>query len=156
MSKTIPLDPFKMWKNIYDQTESSWSDIIQQSMKKDSFSEGMGETLNQFLQFQELSKKMTASYLEQVNVPSREEVANVASLIINLEEKVDNLEDNLEKDLAELNYSKEIGQLRRAVTNLDKKMDKILEAIEGMNNSASVIKMAEKNEPAKIAKDAKK
>lgn len=133
MTTTNTFDPFKMWKNIYDQTESSWSDIIQQSMKKEAFSEGMGETLNQFLQFQELSRKMTESYLEQMNVPSRDEVANVASLVINLEEKIDRLEEGFEEDLEKLNNEKEIGQLRKSMTNLDKKMDKILQAIEKLN-----------------------
>lgn len=133
MTATNSFDPFKMWKNIYDQTESNWSDIIQQSMKKESFSEGMGETLNQFLQFQELSRKMSESYLEQMNVPSRDEVANVASLVINLEEKLDNLEEGLENDLEKLNKEKEIGQLRRSISNLDKKMDQILQVIEGLN-----------------------
>lgn len=133
MTTTKSFDPFKMWKNIYDQTESDWSGIIQQSMRKETFSEGMGETLNPFLQFQELSRKMTESYLEQMNVPSRDEVANVASLVINLEEKIDGLEEGFEENSEKLNKEKEIGQLRKSITNLDKKMDKILQAIDKLN-----------------------
>lgn len=155
MTKTNTLDPFKMWKNIYDQTESSWSDIIQQSMRKESFSEGMGETLNQFLQFQELTKKMSESYLEQMNVPSRDELANVASLVINLEDKIDNLEDSFEKDIEKLDRAEEITELRNSVTDLDKKMDLVLQAIEGIKTKEQAAS-ADKNASATATKSKKK
>lgn len=155
MTKTNTLDPFKMWKNIYDQTESSWSDIIQQSMRKESFSEGMGETLNQFLQFQELTKKMSESYLEQMNVPSRDELASVASLVINLEDKIDNLEDSFEKDIEKLDQAEEITELRNSVTDLDKKMDLVLQAIEGIKTKEQAAS-ADKNASATATKSKKK
>jgi polyhydroxyalkanoic acid synthase PhaR subunit len=130
LSQTLPLDPFKMWKNIYDQTEANWNDAIQESLKKESFSEGMGETLNYYLQYQELTKKTTESYLKQVNIPTRGELADVASLVINLEGKVDDLDDKFDEELSKLDATKEISQLRRTVTNLEKKLDKVLEALE--------------------------
>ncbi|MEK3934833.1 polyhydroxyalkanoate biosynthesis repressor PhaR [Sporosarcina sp. FSL W7-1349] len=133
MSQTLQFDPFAMWKTIYEQTEANWNDAIQQSMKKESFSEGMGETLNYYLQFQELAKKMTESYLKQANMPTRGELADVASLIINLEEKVDNLDDRFDEEIAKLDAAKEIAQLRRVVSNLDKKLDLVMEAVEKMN-----------------------
>ena len=122
MSQTLPLDPFKMWKNIYEQTEANWNDVIQESLKKESFSEGMGETLNYYLQFQELAKETTESYLKQMNMPTRGELADVASLVINLEGKVDDLEDKFDDELSKLDASKEISQLRRAFTNLEQKI----------------------------------
>ena len=122
LSQTLPLDPFKMWKSIYDQTEANWNDAIQESLKKESFSEGMGETLNYYLQYQELTKETTESYLKQVNIPTRGELADVASLVINLEGKVDDLEDKFDDELSKLDASKEISQLRRAVTNLGEKI----------------------------------
>ena len=38
----------------------------------------------------------TKNYLEQVNVPTKEDIARVATLVINLENKVDNIEEFLE------------------------------------------------------------
>lgn len=143
MSQTLQFDPFAMWKTIYEQTEANWNDVIQQSMKKESFSEGMGETLNYYLQFQELAKKMTESYLKQANMPTRGELADVASLIINLEEKVDRLDDRFDEEIAKLDATKEIAQLRRAVTNLDKKLDLLMEAVElGAKQQAAPDKQA--------------
>jgi polyhydroxyalkanoic acid synthase PhaR subunit len=142
LSQTLPLDPFKMWKSIYDQTEANWNDAIQESLKKETFSEGLGATLNHYLQYQELAKGTTESYLKQVNIPTRGELADVASLVINLEGKVDDLDDKFDKELSKLDVTKEISQLRKAVTNLEKKLDKVLEAIEftGKENSAKTTK----------------
>ena len=126
MPHTKLMDPFTMWKDIYDKTEATWSEAILETMKKESFSEGMGQTLNSHLQSQELISKMADAYLKQVNMPTRGEVAGVASLIINLEEKVDDLQDSFEEDTLKI----EIGQLKRAVANLEKKIDKVIELVE--------------------------
>jgi len=134
LTQSIPLDPFKMWKDMYDQTESNWNQAIQESLKKESFSEGMGETLNFYLQFKELAKKTTESYLQEVNIPTRGDLADVASMIINLEEKVDNLDEKFEGELSKIDASKEIIQLKSAVTNLEQKLDGILRVLETLSN----------------------
>ncbi|KXH81863.1 hypothetical protein [Sporosarcina sp. HYO08] len=128
MSQTLPIDPFKIWKDIYDKTEAAWNDAIQDSLGKESFSEGMGQTLNNYLQYQEFVTNTAETYLKQFNMPTRGEVANVASLVINLENKIDSLEDQLEslKD----DSTKEINSLKRTISSLDKKLDSILTAIE--------------------------
>lgn len=128
MSQTLPIDPFKIWKDIYEKTESTWSDAIQESLGKESFSEGMGQTLNGYLQYQEFVTKTAEAYLTELNMPSRDEVANVASLVINTENKIDHLEDQVDQ-LAQDN-TKEINALKRTISNLDKKLDRILAEIE--------------------------
>jgi polyhydroxyalkanoic acid synthase PhaR subunit len=143
LSQTLPLDPFKMWKSIYEQTEANWNDVIQESLKKESFSEGMGETLNYYLQYQELAKGTTESYLKQMNMPTRGELADVASLVINLEGKVDDLEDKFDDELSKLDASKEISQLRRAFTNLERKLDKVLEAVEVLSKEKPLVPVKE-------------
>jgi len=139
LSQTLPLDPFKVWKNIYEQTEANWNGAIQESLKKESFSEGMGETLNYYLQYQELAKGATESYLKQMNMPTRGELADVASLVINLEGKVDNLEDKFDEELGKLDTTKEISQLRKSVINLERKLDKVLEVLEGIDKEKTVV-----------------
>lgn len=143
MSTQMPFDPFTMWKTIYDQTEATWNKTIQEAMNKDSFSESMGETLNYYLQYQELVNKMTESYLKELNMPSRSEISDIASLVINLEEKVDQFNEDMEDELAKTSTSNEIRSLRRAVTNLDKKLSTVLKEVELMNKN---IQPAEKKE----------
>ena len=130
MSQTKLFDPFTMWKDIYERTEATWGEVIQETMKKESFSEGIGQTLTNNLQYQELVTKMTEAYLKQVNMPTRGEIASVASLIVNLEGKVDDLEEKIEEDTLKNELSKEVGQLKKAVTHIDKKVEKVLELLE--------------------------
>lgn len=130
MPQTKFMDPIAMWKDIYEKTEATWSDAIQDSMKKESFSEGLGQTLNNHLQYQELISTMTETYLKQVNMPTRGEIASIASLIINLEGKVDDLQDKVEEKILENETDKEIILLKKSFTALEKKLDKVLELLE--------------------------
>lgn len=135
MSTKHPFDPISMWKTIYEQTEANWSGILHEMMEREDFSENMGDTLNHYLQYQELVSKMTETYLKEVNMPSRSEVANIASLIINLEEKVDFLSDELDDNLMQTNQMKDIKHLQQTVNQLDEKMSSILSQIELMNQT---------------------
>ncbi|MFJ7973292.1 polyhydroxyalkanoate biosynthesis repressor PhaR [Psychrobacillus sp. NPDC096389] len=128
MTQTTSFDAFTMWKNVYEKTESTWRDAIQDTLGKESFAESLGQIQSQYLQYQGIVNKMTESYLKQVNLPSRDEIANVASLIINVESKVDDLEDQMDAHKADT--SREIDQLKKAVTNLDKKLDRVLELLD--------------------------
>ncbi|MEK4487331.1 polyhydroxyalkanoate biosynthesis repressor PhaR [Psychrobacillus sp. FSL H8-0484] len=120
MTKPLPFDPFTMWKTFYEQTEANWTSAIHETLKKESFSEGMGETLNYYLQAQELKNDTTETFLKNVNMPTRSEVADIALLVINVESKLDTLDDR---------FDEEMIQLKKVVSNLDEKLDKILELL---------------------------
>lgn len=127
MTQTTSFDPFAVWKDMYDKTEQAWRDVIQETLGKEHFAEGLGQIQNQYLQYQELVNKMSEAYLKQANMPSREEVANIATLIINVESKADDLEEQL--DEFKNTTTKEIEQLKKTMANLDKKLDKVIELL---------------------------
>ncbi|BAU29264.1 polyhydroxyalkanoic acid synthase PhaR subunit [Aneurinibacillus soli] len=130
MNNKMPFDPFAMWKDMYDKTESHWSKAVDESMRKEDFSEWMGQFLSMYLQYQNMIKQSTENYLEQANMPSRADISNLASLIVNLEAKVDDLEEMIEEDLAHqinnLNVTREVNRLKTDVKNLDKKLDEVI------------------------------
>ncbi|WP_431028050.1 polyhydroxyalkanoate biosynthesis repressor PhaR [Lysinibacillus sp. LZ02] len=127
MTNKTPFEAFSLWKDLYDKAESSWRDIIQETLEQKSFAEVLGQVQSQYLQQQEFFNVITESYLKQINVPTREDVANTASLIINVETKIIDLEDQL--DSVTENTAKEIDSLKRAVTKLDKKLDTVIELL---------------------------
>ncbi|PIC63036.1 polyhydroxyalkanoate biosynthesis repressor PhaR [Sporosarcina sp. P13] len=129
MTQTKFMDPFTIWKDMYEKTEETWSDIIQESMKKETFSQGLGQTLNNHLQNTEMISGITESYLKQLNIPTRDEIASLATLVINLEEKVDDLQDNISEELVNNQTSKDIKALKDSVSHLDLKLDQIIEAM---------------------------
>ncbi len=123
------LDPFSLWKTMYEQTETNFSEAIHETLGKEEYAELLGQVQNGFLQYQDLIQKTTDTYLKQMNIPTREEISSVASLIINLEEKVESLDEKL--DDADLNQKtlQEISKLKTSITRLDKKMNQILQAL---------------------------
>lgn len=127
MTQKIPFDPFTMWKDMYEHTEKAWSDIIQDTLGKESFSEGLGQVQLSYLQYQEMMNNLTEMYFKQINIPTRDEIANVASLVINIENKIDAIEDQLDENGSDM--TTEINQLKRTVHTLEKKLDKILDAL---------------------------
>ena len=133
MVKDTLFDPFTMWKGIYEKTEENWNEVLQETMKKESFSKDLGQTLNYYLSYQEIVKKMTEDYLKQANMPSRGEIADIASLIINIEEKVDDFEDRVEDEFRKADTTRHIAQLRRSVTTVEKKLDQVIELLEKSN-----------------------
>lgn len=120
-------DVFTLWKEIYNKTESVWQETIQETLEKKSFAESLGQIQSQYVQYQELVNKMTESYLKQANIPTRDEIANVASLIINVDSKIDQLED--EHDLQREKIQKEIDSLKKSVSSLEKKLDKVIDLL---------------------------
>ena len=128
MTQKIPFEPFTMWKDMYEHTEKAWNDIIQDTLGKESFAEGLGQIQSSYLPYHEMINNLTEAYFKQVNIPTRSEVANVASLVINLEDKIDQIDDQLYEN-SEI-VTKEINQLKRTIGNLEKKLDKMLESIE--------------------------
>ena len=136
MTQKIPFEPFKIWKDMYEHTEKAWNDVIQDTLGKETFSEGLGQIQSSYLQYHEMISNVTEAYFKQVNIPTRDEVANVASLVINLEDKVDNIDDQLYENSETI--TKEINQLKRAVGNLEKKFDKVLEAIAALDKKVDV------------------
>ena len=139
MTQKIQFEPFKMWKDMYENTEKAWSDVIQDTLGKETFSEGLGQIQASYLQYHEMISSVTEAYFKQINMPTRDEVANVASLVINLEAKVDNMDDQLYENSETI--TKEINQLKRSVGNLEKKFDKVLEAITALDKKINTVEV---------------
>jgi polyhydroxyalkanoic acid synthase PhaR subunit len=90
-----PSDPFALWRQIYEANERAWSTALEHAMNSPAFAETQGKVLETFLQAQRAVRDQMRSYLEAVNVPTREDIARLGELIVGLEEKVDRVEDRL-------------------------------------------------------------
>lgn len=91
MSNTLQ-DPFVIWKEWYDQAETQWSKPLGDTVKTEAFSAWLGFLQKQTLEYQDAIKKTAELSLAQTHLPSKLDLANLASLIIHLEQKVDELD----------------------------------------------------------------
>ncbi|WP_147534693.1 poly(R)-hydroxyalkanoic acid synthase subunit PhaE [Bacillus marasmi] len=130
MTQNKFLDPFAVWKSLYEQTESKVNEVLHETMQKEAFSEWMGQVQNGYLQYQQVVQNTTEGYLKQVNVPTRDEISSIASLIINLEAKVEDLDQKIEEELLTNSSASEINKIKTSIAKLDKKIDTLLKAIQ--------------------------
>lgn len=84
--------PFNMWKEYANVVNKKFEETSQ----KEEYSKSMGDALNFFLKQQEVVQKMTDNYLKQYNIPTKKDIANVAGLVVQLEEKIDEFNEMAE------------------------------------------------------------
>ena len=114
MFATTPVSPDLMsqWKQFLDQWIEAWSKALGQSMGTENFARMMGSSLDQMLNAMGPAKKAAQqqidSALETMNVASRSQLTGVAKQIVELEERIDRVEDGISAIL------KKLDQLARA------------------------------------------
>jgi polyhydroxyalkanoic acid synthase PhaR subunit len=94
-SSSRPVDPFELWRQIYETNERAWNSVLERTVNNPAFAESSGKILETFLAAQKTVRDNMRSYLEQINLPTREDIARLGELIVALEEKVDQLDDRL-------------------------------------------------------------
>jgi polyhydroxyalkanoic acid synthase PhaR subunit len=89
-------DPFEVWRQLYDTNERTWSAALEQAMGSPEFGESSGKLLETMLAAQKSVRDNMRTYLETMNLPTREDIARLGELVIGLEEKIDQLADRLD------------------------------------------------------------
>jgi polyhydroxyalkanoic acid synthase PhaR subunit len=136
MSDQTFSDPLKMWKQLYDVNEKYWGKMMNDVVQKEEFSEWMGSVIDFNLYCKKTMNEQSKVFLEASNIASKEDIANVASLVINLETKVDSLDEqifNLEKQ--EL----DVVALKRDITKVKSETKSIHQQINELKSSMSNI-----------------
>ena len=123
---------YETWKDFYSQSSNTFDEKV----KEDFPTQGVGQVLEMNLLFKKMLDEMTENYLESVNIPTRNDLASISSLIINVDSKVDDLEELVE-GLASTQPSqslqKELTNVKKDVKNLDKKLNEILTILNSQN-----------------------
>ncbi|AGL02932.1 hypothetical protein [Desulfoscipio gibsoniae] len=135
-------NPLEIWKQMYYLTEKSWSKTVNSIISTDSASKSLVQFMNLYLDYEKIFRKGMDQYFEAAPVPSKKDIARVAKLVIGVEDKVDDLESNIEKNMTRL-----VSNLALLVDNLELKQDRntvkeleleqIREAIESINQKLS-------------------
>lgn len=136
-------DPLKMWKQLYDVNEKYWGKMMNDVVQKEEFSEWMGSVLDFNLYCKKVMNDQSKTFLEASNIASKEDIANVASLVINLEQKVDTIDDHLfehtdkeletsalKKDMTKLKAEtkaihQHINELKTSLTSIEKLLQQL-------------------------------
>jgi len=89
-------DPFELWRQLYETNEKAWGAALEQAMGSSEFGESSGKLLETMLAAQKSVRDNMRTYLETMNVPTREDIARLGELVVGLEEKIDQIGDRLD------------------------------------------------------------
>lgn len=89
-------DPFEVWREMYDANERAWTSALEGAMSSPEYDEASGKLLETMLAAQKSIRNNMRTYLETMNVPTREDIARLGELVIGLEEKIDQLTDRFD------------------------------------------------------------
>jgi hypothetical protein len=99
-------DLFAQWKQFLDQWIEAWSRVLGQAMNTDAFASLMGRSLEGMLAAQAPAKKAAEQAIEQavttLNLASRTQLTAVAKQIVELEERLERVEDGVQAILRRL------------------------------------------------------
>ena len=99
-------DLMAQWKQFLDQWIAAWSRVLEQAMGTDAFAQLMGKQMEGFLNVAGPVRKAAEQQIEVslagLGIPSRAQVTALARHVAQVEEKVDGLEDKLDRILGRL------------------------------------------------------
>ena len=98
-STPVTPDLMSQWKQFLDQSIDAWSRALGQVMNTDAYAQAMGRSLDQWLTSYAPAKKASDQSIEATlqafNLPTRTQVTSLAKQIMDLEERLDRLEDGI-------------------------------------------------------------
>ncbi len=95
------MNPFQLWKKIYDYAEQNYSDSIQKNMQEEAFASWIGACQQWYLFWQDMQNKSLEQFLQASHLVSKDDLARVSSLVLQLEEKLENLEEKLDEQVVD-------------------------------------------------------
>lgn len=95
MSAKPPPNPFEAFKAAYDQAAESWSKSMEQVLSSEDFAAAAGRMVARYADAQEALRKAAESTSDQLHLPTKDDLARLAELVINLERKLDAVADQL-------------------------------------------------------------
>jgi len=164
----LPADPFTFLKQWYDATNETWSKAVGDIIGTEKFLEMGSQFLESYTSFTRTFNRASEAYFSRLQLATRSDIARVAELVVNLEDKVDRLDNEFEdfedtytqmtkdKATSELlgrleSVESNVAALPAAVESLGKrldrvesKLDKLLEALEkpGREEPTKVVRQA--------------
>jgi polyhydroxyalkanoic acid synthase PhaR subunit len=99
-------DPFAPWKAAQATWIEGWSQAMSQAVSSEDFAKAMGQYLDQYLEASAPMRRQVEQamekYLQQMSVPTRNEVLSLAERLTNLEMRIDDLDAKMDEVLDRL------------------------------------------------------
>jgi polyhydroxyalkanoic acid synthase PhaR subunit len=129
-----PSDPLQIAAQWYNATSGPFSDFVGDVIEREEFLEPSSRFLQSYASFYKVFKRNSEDNLKNLQLPVRSDISRIAGLVVNLEEKVDRIEEVLEDfeyGYAEPATTESIERLETRLDRVEGKLDRLLVALEG-------------------------
>jgi polyhydroxyalkanoic acid synthase PhaR subunit len=129
-----PSDPLQLATQWYNATSGPFSDFVGDVIEREEFLGPSSRFLQHYASFYKVFKRDSEEYLKNLQLPVRSDISRIAGLVVNLEEKVDRIEEVLEDfeyGYAEPATSESVKELETRLGRVEGKLDRLLAALEG-------------------------
>lgn len=94
-------DPFERFRGVRDASLDAMSKAMIEAVNSESYAQATGALLDFYLTasapFREAMEKSMAQVLQQLSLPSRQEIANLAARFTNMEMRLDDMDAKLDR-----------------------------------------------------------
>ena len=145
---SLPADPLQFATQWYNATSGPFSDFVGDVIEREEFLEPSSQFLQSYASFYKVFKRNSEEYLKSLQLPVRSDITRVAGLVINLEDKVDRIEEVLEDfeyTPARPATADSVEALEGRLDRVEGKLDRLLAALEGQNGEAQAEVQASTN-----------
>jgi len=139
---TPPGDPLQLAAQWYNATSGPYSDFVGDVIEREEFLEPSSQFLQSYASFYKVFRRNSEEYLKNLQIPVRSDITRIAGLVVNLEEKVDRIEEVLEDfeyGYAEPATAESVKGLEGRLDRVEGKLDRLLAALEGAQNDGAQI-----------------
>ena len=119
-----PSDPLQLAAQWYNATSGPYSDFVGDVIEREEFLEPSSQFLQSYASFYKVFKRNSEEYLKNLQLPVRSDITRLAGLVVNLEEKVDRVEEVLE-DLEDTGTTTIEPASAEAIENLEARLDRV-------------------------------
>lgn len=82
-------DPFEPMRRSYEQALDAWSTTVEQMVGTERFAAASNQLLAQYVEMQKAMRDNSRAAADALHVPTKDDLAGVAELVVNVERKVD-------------------------------------------------------------------
>src|SRR5215212_751299 len=130
-----PSDPLQLATQWYNATSGPFSDFVGDVIEREEFLEPSSRFLQSYASFYKVFKRNSEDYLKNLQLPVRSDISRIAGLVVNLEEKVDRIEEVLE----DFEYGYAEPATTESVRGLETRLDRVLAALEGVSQDGALV-----------------
>ena len=91
-------DPLEGMRRAYSAAMKSWSDAVERVVGGEEFASAAGQLLSRYADFQHTVRDSAKATADSLHMPTKDDLAEIAGLLINVERKLDELIERVDSE----------------------------------------------------------